>query len=194
MPRRPRQHHRRPLPGRAGRRGGARPEARPRSPLSAARRRCSGRRPGARDLPRASRARRPHGARALARALAEGPRGRLAPESRDRQIAALLIAAAVIGIRQVHFLGVDQGAARPSTGECRMSCRSGSSSRRALLAAVPGGPFRAPAGSLTDHDLRSHGDAVDLFRDLESEVIRRPRGPGLSERNRELAALVPRPR
>ena len=87
-------------------------------------------------------------------------------------IAALLIAAAVIGIRQVHFLGVDEGG-RPAL-------------YRGVPYELPFGielyderyslPIQADAipstrqGSLTDHDLRSHGDAVDLLRDLESEV------------------------
>lgn len=83
-----------------------------------------------------------------------------------------VVVAAIVGLRQVHFLGIDEGG-RPTL-------------YRGLPFEMPLGvdlyeeryslPIQAtdvPAerrSVLTDHDLRSHGDAVNLLRDLENEV------------------------
>ena len=85
---------------------------------------------------------------------------------------AVVLVASVIGVRQVHFLGIDEGG-RPTL-------------YRGLPYELPLGidlyeeryslPIQATdlpverRGTLTDHDLRSHGDAVSLLRDLEREV------------------------
>jgi protein phosphatase len=89
---------------------------------------------------------------------------------------AVVLVAAIVGLRQVHFLGIDEGG-RPAL-------------YRGLPYELPLGidlyeeryslPIQATdlpperRGALTDHDLRSHGDAVNLLRDLEREVTDEP--------------------